>query len=287
MIKVGVDPILNKFKKFYKNVNYKFASFFDLSKLNHKIFKKKFKIITALSVFYDLNNPNKFLNDISKILDQNGIFILEFADLKSIIKNNIFDTICHEHLEYYSVYVVKKMIEKNNLKIIDYKTNKINGGSSTFFVSKKDSLFKSKLKKINKVIEIEQNIGLHNPKFYKSYYKKITKIGLRINKYLNFEKRKNKKIHCYGASTKGNVLLQFFKLKKYFDFVCDRNPAKFGLSTPGTNIPIISEKESRSKRPDFYFVLPWHFKKEILKREKLMRKKGTKFIFPLPNLEII
>ena len=287
LVKVGVDPILNKFRKYYKNINYKFSSFFDLNKLNHKVFKKKFKVITALSVFYDLNNPNKFLKDVSEILDKNGIFILEFADLKSIIKNNIFDTICHEHLEYYSVYVVKNMIEKNDLEIVDYKTNDINGGSSTFFISKKNSHFKRKSKKIKKAIIIERRIGLEDPKFYKEYFNRINKIGLRINKFLISEKKKNKVIHCYGASTKGNVLLQFFKLKKYFDFVCDRNPAKYGLRTPGTNLEIISEKESRSKKPDIYFVLPWHFKNEILKREKKIRKLGTKFIFPLPFFKII
>ena len=135
VVKVGVDPVLNKFKSNYNNINYSFAKFFDLKILKHKIFKKKFKIISALSVFYDLENPNKFLRDVSKILHSEGVFILEFADLKSIIKNNIFDTICHEHLEYYSVFVIKKMLKKHGLKIIDYKTNKINGGSSLFFIS--------------------------------------------------------------------------------------------------------------------------------------------------------
>ena len=287
IIKVGIDPILNKFKKNYKNIDFKFASFFDLKLLKSKIFKKKFKIITALSVFYDLTNPNKFLADVSKILDKNGIFILEFADLRSIVKNNIFDTICHEHLEYYSVYVIKNMLKKHNLEIFDYKTNDINGGSSLFFISHLNSKKKVAYHKIKKIISLEKRMGLYNPKFFKKFFKRIIKIGDQINKILKNAKKNKMIIHGYGASTKGNVLLQFFRLRKYFSYVCDRNSKKVGLRTPGTNIRIISEKQSRNLKPDIYFVLPWHFKKEILLREKNIRKKGTKFIFPLPKFKMI
>ena len=286
VVTVGVDPVLNKFKSNYNNINYSFAKFFDLRILKHKIFKKKFKIISALSVFYDLENPNKFLRDVSKVLHPEGVFILEFADLKSIIKNNIFDTICHEHLEYYSVFVIKKMLKKHGLKIIDYKTNKINGGSSLFFISFENLKKKNLENKISKIIAKEIKLGLNNPRFYKKFFNNILKIGRTIKIKLDNEIDNKKIIHGYGASTKGNVLIEFFKLKKYLKYICDRNPKKVGLRTPGTNIKIISEKRSRSLKPDYYFVLPWHFKKEILLREKKIRKTGTKFIFPLPKLKI-
>ena len=132
--KVGIDPIIYKFKKNYKKIKFPINSFFNKKKINQEIGKKKFKVITALSMFYDLENPNKFLKDIKSLLDKNGIFILEHADLLSIIKNNIFDTICHEHLEYYSSNVIFEMAKKNKLRVFNHKYNNINGGSSVFYL---------------------------------------------------------------------------------------------------------------------------------------------------------
>ncbi len=283
----GIDPILNKYKKFYKRVNLKSNNFFSKKAIRLKT-NKKFKIVTALSVFYDLDNPNKFLKDVYDILENNGLFLLEFADLASLIKLNMFDTICHEHAEYYSTKVLLDMFNKNNLKLIKINKNDINGASKQYLLSKKDSKFKSNIKNINKILAQESKLKLDNLNTYSKFFKKIKNIGIKLNFFLNKQIKNKKIIHAYGASTKGNTLLQFFKIgKKQISFISDRNPDKFGLKTPGTNITIISEKESRAKNPDFYLVLPWHFKNEILKRELKIRKKGTKFIFPLPYLKII
>ena len=283
----GVDPILHKYKKFYKKINFTSNSFFSKSSITNKT-KKKFKIITALSVFYDLNDPNKFLKDVHDILDKKGLFLLEFADLASLIKLNMFDTICHEHAEYYSTKVLLNMFEKNNFKIIKINKNDINGASKQYLLSRKDSIFKSNKKNIKKILNEEKNLKLDDPKMYINFFKRIQKIGKQLKSFINTQSCKNKIIHGYGASTKGNTLLQFFKIgKKEVEYISDRNPDKYGLKTPGTNITIISEKTSRLKKPDFYLVLPWHFKKEILSRELKIRNKGTKFIFPLPKLKII
>ncbi len=283
----GIDPILNKYKSYYKNIDYKKNDFFNKNAVKSKT-KNKFKIITALSVFYDLNNPNKFLKDVHDILDENGLFLLEFADLASLIRLNMFDTICHEHAEYYSTKVLIKMFEKNNLRLLQINKNDINGASKQFLLSKKNSRFKSNNKNIINIIKEEKLLKLDNPKMYYKFFKKIKKIGNELKTFLDRQIKKNKVIHGYGASTKGNTLLQFFKIgQRQISFISDRNPDKYGLKTPGTNITIISEKKSRSLKPDFYLVLPWHFKKEILKREIKIRKSGTKFIFPLPKLTII
>ena len=146
----GIDPILNKYKNNYKNIKFKTSNFFSYKSVR-KLYKKKFKIITALSVFYDLPQPNIFLSDIHKLLDDNGIFLIEFADLYSIIKNKMFDTFCHEHLEYYSTEVLIKMLIRNNLKLIDIKENKINGSSKQFYVAQINSKYKVK-KKIVKLV---------------------------------------------------------------------------------------------------------------------------------------
>ena len=287
--KIGIDPILNKFKKFYKKIDYKIANFFTLEVIQKKKIKNKFKIITACAVFYDIDKPNKFLKDVSQLIDQDeGVFYLEFQDLLSIIKNNLFDTICHEHLEYYSLKVAKNMIEKNNLKIIDIYKNDINGGSLGIFISHVNSKFKTINKNVNKILVEEKKFKLNEVKTYVSFYNKINNIKKKLLKILIKIKKNNKTIHGYGASTKGNVLLQYFDINhNLIDYVADRNPAKNNHYTPGTKIKIITEEKSRKHKPDFYLVLPWHFKKEILIREKKIIKNGTKFIFPLPNIQVI
>ena len=240
-----------------------------------------------MSVFYDLKNPNKFLSDVEEILDENGIFLLEFADLASIIKLNMFDTLCHEHLEYYSLKVVDQMCKKNKLRIFDIKSNNINGGSVQIFICKKNSKYLSNLNTVHKQFSTEKKLKLDKKITFIKFFKRINKIKKDLLNFLKKEKIHKKKIHCYGASTKGNVLLQYFNIdSNIIDYVAERNPKKYNLFTPGSKIKIISEKKSREMLPDYYLVLPWHFKTEILKRERLIRKNGTKFIFPLPKINI-
>ena len=282
----GMDPLVKKFESNYKKIDYKISDFFSAIKIK-KITRKKFKIITALSVFYDLLNPNKFLNDVNEILDDSGIFLLEFADLASIIKFNMFDTFCHEHLEYYSLKVISKMCKKNDLRIFDIKTNSINGGSIQLFICKKTANYKNNNTPINRAFSFERKLKLHKKETYIKFFKKIKKIKKQTFNFIQKAKNKNKTIHCYGASTKGNVLLQYFKLNnKMISHVAERNPKKYNLYTPGSRIQIISESQSRKMLPDYYLVLPWHFKKEILIREKETIKNGSKFIFPLPKFTV-
>ncbi|WP_440910904.1 methyltransferase domain-containing protein [Candidatus Pelagibacter sp.] len=287
IIKCGVDPILNKYIQNYKNIEFKINNFFEYKYFKKRKIKKKFKVITALSVFYDLKKPNKFLSDIKKLLDKNGVFFLEFADLISIIKYKMFDTICHEHLEYYSFDVIDQMAKKNNLKIIDASHNNINGGSIGIYLSHQNSKFKINKKSIEKIKKIEKNLNLKSPITFRKFFSEIHLIKKELKELILKIKTSKKIIHGYGASTKGNVLLQFFNINKNdIDCIADRNPKKDGLFTPGTKIKIVNEEISRKKKPNYYLVLPWHFKKEILKREKKIISKGTKFIFPLPKVKI-
>ena len=288
IIKVGIDPIINKYKKYYKKIDYSFSNFFSEKIIPKELKKKKFKIISALSMFYDLPKPNIFLRDIKKILHRDGIFILEHADLYSIYKNNLFDTICHEHLEYYSSTVIFAMLKKHNLEIFDHKFNKTNGGSSQYYICHKNSNFQIDLKRINKIRNLEKKAKLFSVKTFKKFYEKINKIKKKLNLKIKSIIKKNQIIHGYGASTKGNVLLQYLNItNQNVEYIAERNPQKYNKYTPGTKIKIISEKKSRSKKPNYYLVLPWHFKNEILKREKKIRVKGCKFIFPLPNLKVL
>jgi hypothetical protein len=285
----GIDPLVNKFIKKYRKITYKTSNFFNFKSVNSVCPNIKFKIITALSVFYDLEEPNLFLGDVKKLLHPEGLLYIEFADLKSIIQQNMFDTICHEHLEYYSSTVLINMLKNHNLRLFEQEYNTINGGSSAYYICHDQARYISNQKKINNILKEEKKLGLSNFSTFINFKKKIDIIKLKLNLILKrLVNKKNKIIHAYGASTKGNVLLQYFKINsKILNYVAERNPIKYNLYTPGSNIKIISEKKSRSLKPDYYLVLPWHFRKEILKREFLVRKKGTKFIFPLPKVEIL
>ena len=287
LCKVGIDPLVNKYKRFYNNIDYKISDFFSADKIIKKIPDKKFKIITALSVFYDIDDPNLFFKDINKILDDDGIFLIEHADLMSIINQKMFDTICQEHLTYYSNQIIINIAKKNDMRVFDLRTNNINGGSTQYFICKRKSTHKTKKNNINKLIKKEIAMKLKRKKTFLNFFDEINKSKLNTINYLDKIISENKTIHGYGASTKGNVLLQYFGItKKYIKYIADRNPKKNNHFTPGTKMRIISENKSRSMLPNFYFVLPWHFKKEILNRERKLIKKGSKFIFPLPTFKV-
>ena len=283
----GIDPVIKKYLKNYKKIKYKVSDFFSAEKVK-QVTNKKFKIITALSVFYDLQNPNKFLKDAENILEDEGILAIEFADLASIIKFNVFDTFCHEHSEYYSAKVISEMCKKNGLRIFDIKINDINGGSLQFWISKTNSKHKNNNNYLKKIFEREVKLKLDKKQTFFNFINRVNKIKFKLNAFIKKAIKEKKTIHGYGASTKGNVLLQYFGLtNKEITYIAERNPNKYNLYTPGSKIKIISESISRKMNPDYYIVLPWHFKKEILLREKKALSKKTKFIFPLPNLKII
>ncbi len=284
----GIDPILSKYLKEYRKIDFKIPDFFSYNQIQRKKKNIKFKIISALSVFYDLQNPNTFLKDIKRILHNEGIFYLEFQDLMKILKMNMFDTICHEHLEYYSVTFINNLLKKHDLRIFEHYYNDINGGSSAYLICHKKSNFKTNYNKLNRILFMEKKFGIEKTSTYIQFKKRVDSLKKHLNSKINKILKKGETIHGYAASTKGNVLLQYFNLNnKKIDYISDRNAKKSNLYTPGTNIKIISENSSRAMKPDYYLVLAWHFKKEILKREKNIRKKGTKFIFPLPKIEIL
>ena len=285
--KVGIDPLVNKYKKYYSKIDKKISDFFSYKIIKKNNIHRKFKIISALSMFYDLREPDLFVKDIKKILHEDGIFILEHADLLSIVKNCLFDTICHEHLEYYSSKIIINLMKNNGLRVFNIKNNDINGGSMCYFICHNDAKFKTNLNRVNNVLKEEKKLKLEELSTFKKFFNVINKNKNNLKKLLNKISKQKEIIHGYGASTKGNVLLQYFNItNKDIKFISDRNPLKSNMFTPGSKIRIISEENSRKMLPKYYLVLPWHFKNEILIREKKIRSKGTKFIFPLPKIRI-
>lgn len=284
----AIDPSAEKFKVYYdKKINL-IIDYFSKKKIDNyfnskNISSKKFNLITSFAMFYDIENPNSFCKDIFNLLENDGMWIAEFSYFPLLLKNLTYDQICHEHVTYYTLTTFEKIVKKNGMKIIDISFNEINGGSIEVVCSKKQSKYKSKIEKINSILDDERLI---DDEAYKRFNKRINNVKNNLNLFLkNLGK---KKVIGYGASTKGNIVLNHCKITaKHLPFICDANPYKFNKYTPGSNIKIISKELMRKKNPDYLLVLIWSFRTEVIKQELKYIKKGGKLIFHLPIFHIV
>ena len=284
---IGIDPTIKKFWNKYQKHIIKIPDFFSKESIEKETTQKA-KLITSIAMFYDLKDPELFIRDINALLCNNGIWHLELSYMPSMIKNLSYDTICHEHLEYYSLLSIKNLFDKHNLKIIDIEFNQINGGSFSIDVTKKQSNYKEDKKIINWILKKEALYKSNDFRTIKDFFIKCEKHKFLLKKLILNLISKKKKVIGYGASTKGNVILQYCKINKFLiPYIAEVNKFKFGKYTPGTKIKIISERQAKLKKPDYFLVLPWHFKDSIINRESKYLKSGGKFIFPLPEIEII
>lgn len=286
--KVGIDPTGKKFKSYYTQDISLIPDFFSAKVFKEAFPQDKAKIVTSIAMFYDLERPLDFVRDIHSVLAEDGIWHFEQSYMPSMLRTNSYDTICHEHLEFYSLQVVKNMLEKCNLRIIDVQMNATNGGSFAITACKSTAHYPSNTPVINWLLNQEEQMALNTEKPYLEFSDRVFRHRKNLFDLIEALVNDGKKIIGYGASTKGNVLLQFCGLtSKHICCIAEVNEEKFGAFTPGTNIPIVSEKEAREMKPDYFLVLPWHFKDSILQREKAFMEKGGKFIFPMPEIEII
>lgn len=299
MLKVGIDPADNTYKiEAEKHANFIIQDYFSA-----EVFKKsklgnvKAKVITSIAMFYDLENPEIFINDINKVLDDNGLWVMQLSYTPLMLKQLAFDNICHEHIYYYSLFNLKNILEKNGFKVMDCQLNDVNGGSFRVYIMKKISnpkYFTSQPYRdvcdlrINSLLEYEKTLKLNEVNTWKLFFNQIEELKTKTVSFIKSEKLKGKRIWGYGASTKGNTLLQYFGLdNSLIDGIAERSVFKWGLKTVGTNIPIYSEDEMRKIKPDYLLVLPWHFINEFIERETEFLKNGGKFIVPCPQFEII
>lgn len=252
---------------------------------------EKFDIITSIAMFYDLEDPVSFCQEIKRVLAKDGVWIFEMSYMPSMLKMNSYDTICHEHLEYYSLAVLEYVLKKADLKIVDAILNDINGGSIRCYATHIDNfVYKNKeaWQRIKRLRQEEFDMELDTDKPYKNFQDRINVHKEQLTSLLKMLKKEGKTVHLYGASTKGNTILQWCGIdNRLVDVAAERNPDKYGAYTLGTDIPIVSEAESRARKPDYYLVLPWHFKEEFIQREQEVLNSGVGMIFPLPNIEII
>ncbi|HBW21917.1 MAG: methyltransferase [Elusimicrobia bacterium GWA2_56_46] len=286
--KVGIDPTGKKFKEYYTKGISLIPDFFSAAAFRKLFPNEKAKIVTSIAMFYDLDRPKDFVRDIESVLADDGVWHFEQSYMPSMLRTNSYDTICHEHLEFYSFKVVKNLLESCGLRVIDVQMNAVNGGSFAVTACKKAAFYRSNTAILQWMIKQEDDMGLDTPKPYRELEERVFRHRKNLMDLVESLVADGKKIIGYGASTKGNVLLQFCGFTtKHISCIAEVNKEKFGAYTPGTNIPIVSEKEARDMRPDYFLVLPWHFKHGILEREKEYMMQGGKFIFPLPEIEIV
>ena len=275
---IGCEPAKNLTKELKINSNYIINDFWKFKYLKDILDKyrlKKPKVITAIGMFYDLENPSKFISDAAKSLDNDGIFVAQLMCLNSMIKQNDLGNVCHEHLEFYSYRTLKFLFENNGFKIMKIEENEINGGSYRIFCKKN----------IKKSIVYKEKTSLNDIKKF------VKRVKENKKKCLNFLEKcqiKGENVFIYGASTKGNTLLQYYGINsKMISYAAERSPEKWGKFTIGTGIKIISEKKARNLNPNYFFVMPYGFIKEFIVREKKWLRNGGKFILPYPNFKIL
>ena len=278
------DPTIKKFKKYYRKDINTTANFFSAGQFKNQ----KFDLITSIAMFYDLPDPLKFAKDIESLLSKDGIWHVEMSYMPSMLNNKSYDTICHEHLEYYSLKSLKFLTKLSNLKIVNISFNQINGGSFSLDIAKNNSIY-SENNTLLRWLLLRENLNNFNSlKTQKNFFKNIRKHKLLLFNLIKRLKLNGKKICGYGASTKGNVILQYCGLtKKHLDYIFEVNSFKYNRYTPGSKIRILPESYINKIKPDYLLVLPWHFKEHIILKEKNFLDSGGRLIFPLPEIEII
>jgi len=266
--------------------------YFSLEMYQKHFGRSKAKLITSIAMFYDLEDPNRFVQDVVGCLEYDGVWILQMSYLPSMLSQNAFDNICHEHLAYYSMASLRNLLDRHDLEIFDVELNDVNGGSFRVCVKHKNCGYlgsgyesRDRLRQIDK---LEEDMGLDRKRVYEEFASKVESLRNRLYQFIKTEHKKGRKIYVYGASTKGNTLLQYCHLDhSLIQAAAERNPDKWGKKTVGTLIPIISEEQARAERPDYFLVLPWHFLEEFIERERAFLDSGGRFIVPLPEFRLI
>ncbi len=297
LYKIGFDPAENLAVFSRQKADKVIVGFFDADRFIAEVETRRPKVITSIAMFYDLEEPHKFVDDIQRILHPNGVWIVQMSYLPSMLSQNDFGNICHEHLEYYSLYSLEYLLGQHGFSVVDVELNDVNGGSIRAYIRHRaadpntigdETYRKEAAARVSAMRMRESAMGLGSVTPYLEFAERVREIKRRIRDFVKNEIDRKKKIFVYGASTKGNVMLQYFELDhSVIGAAAERNPDKWGKVTVGTRIPIISEEEARAARPDYFLVLPWHFIDEFKVRESEYLSSTGRFIVPLPEFKVI
>lgn len=286
---VGFDPAKNLVPEARVGTTKIINDYFNYEAFEENFPGKKAKVITSIAMFYDLDDPNKFVSDVVKCLRPDGLWIIQMSYLPLMLEMNAFDNICHEHLEYYSLYSLQNLLKRHGLRVVDVELNDVNSGSFRVYIHQEDHPgTKEGAKRVKALEKQEEKQRLSEKETYFKFASRVDAIREDVYHLVNTEVKKGKTVYVYGASTKGNTLLQYFDLDhRLIKGASERNPDKFGKKTVGTLIPIVSEDEARRAKPDYFLVLPWHFLQIFIRQEKKYLRSGGRFIVPLPKMKII
>ena len=277
LMRIGIDPTAEKFSRFYPKGTTLVADFFSQTVFDCISCGKKAKVITSFSMFYDLPDPVSFARDIAAALDENGVWVLEQSYMPTMLAKRSYDTVCHEHLEYYGLRQIKWIVERAGLKIVDVEFNDVNGGSFSVAVCHQNSSGQSNEKFVSQVLQQEKQFQTLEP--YHHFAREVEASREQLLTRLNSIRSEGKNVAVLGASTKGNVILQYCQIDtSLVSVVAEVNSDKYGKFTPGSKVPIESEKTVLEANPDYLLVLPWHFKAFFESAEQF---KDKKLIYPL------
>jgi NDP-4-keto-2,6-dideoxyhexose 3-C-methyltransferase len=283
---LGIDPVARKFLAFYPRWIRVLPEFFSRELWQAQLSGRKAKIITSIAMFYDIERPMEFVGTIRDFLASDGIWHFEQSYLPLLLERCAYDTICHEHIEYYCLRQIQWMIERSDLKIVALQINDVNGGSLAVTVARNEAPYPKAKEEIERVLQAEERKGLEGFEPLHRFRDNVFAHRDRLLKQIRCVQQRGEKLLGYGASTKGNVILQFCGLTtKEIPFIAEVNPEKFGRFTPGSGIPIVSEPEVHAMKPDVLFVLPWHFRQNLIEREEDFLQRGGRLLFPLPDVE--
>lgn len=281
---VGIDPTGIKFHSYYPPHIQLIPDFFSSSLVKARFPEQKAKVVTSFSMFYDLEDPMGFMHQVYDVLADDGIWIFEQSYMPTMLDTNSYDTVCHEHLEFYALRQIKWMTDRVGFKIVDVEFNDVNGGSFSVTVAKAHGDLET-MPAVQNILDEERSKGLDTLAPYQAFAERVVQTKRDLLAFIESARAEGKRVSVLGASTKGNVLLQYCGLGiKEVEFVGEVNSEKFGCYTPGTWIPIIPEQELLAKKPDYMIVLPWHFKQFFVQNKKFSNRS---LVFPLPRVEVI
>jgi len=284
--RAGIDPVARKFLHFYPPGIRVVTDFFSRALWEREFPGRQAKIITSIAMFYDIEQPLEFVKAIRDSLAPDGIWHFEQSYMPLMLERCAYDTICHEHIEYYALRQIQWMLQRAGLKVIHIETSDINGASFAVTAARVESAHPEATADLRRLAAAEQAAGFEGMEPFLAFRDSVFAHRDRLLEEIAAIRAAGKSIMGYGASTKGNVLLQFCRLTpREIPFIAEVNEEKFGRFTPGTDIPIISEPEMHAKKPDVLLVLPWHFRDNLIEREKDFLQKGGKLLFPLPEVE--